>query len=106
MESMVQNAANPKQIKKAKARERHQRSDELADIRAVVNLPEGRRFIWRLLGRANVFGSIWEPSAKIHYNAGEQDFGHFIMSEIGDASEEALFLMMKENKQNEREQNV
>jgi len=86
----VGNAADRKQVGEAKRKEKDRRKQEREDLQALLALPEGRRFLWRLLTECKVFGSIWEGSAKIHYNAGQQDFGHFLLAEIGEADEDAL----------------
>jgi hypothetical protein len=36
--------------------------EEADDLRAVMDTPAGRRFIWRLLGRCGTFQSGWTPS--------------------------------------------
>lgn len=96
--SLVKNAASEKQVNKAKEKELTFRERELNDLRKLLEHPYGRRVMWRLLEKCRVFGSIWEPSAKIHYNSGQQDLGHFLMAEIVEADEKYLFEMMKENK--------
>lgn len=80
---------------------KRKRDKELGDIRALLKLPEGRRFFWRLLGHTRVNASIWDGSARIHYNSGRQDVGHFILAEICTAREEAYLQMMKENRGNQ-----
>lgn len=74
------------------------RERELDDLRWIMKTIQGRRFIYRLLEKSNVFASVWEPSARIHYNSGQQDFGHFIMSEIIESDQDKFLLMLKENK--------
>jgi len=96
--SLVKNAASEKQVKKAETRELSKREMELNDLRIVLGSVRGRRVFWRLLEHCKVFGTVWEPSAKIHYNSGQQDVGHFLMSEIVQADERYLFDMMRENK--------
>lgn len=93
----VKNAASEKQVNAAGKFEKHDRDVELEDIKELMRLPAGRRFVWRVLERCNTFGSIWHASAAIHYNSGQQDIGHFIMSEIAEAGEDLLFKMMAEN---------
>lgn len=95
---LVTDASDKKQIKNAEQREKILRDRELSDLAAVCSSVEGRRFVWRVLSRCKTFESVWENSARIHYNAGIQDLGHFLMSEIVETSEEILFQMMKENK--------
>lgn len=93
---LVKNAADPKQVKDAAKREESKRQQELNDICAILALTEGRRFLWRILGHCKAFESVWSPNAQIHYNAGIQDVGHFLMAEITEANAEAMLLMMKE----------
>lgn len=98
------NAAEPGKIKSAEQRERHRARRETEDLRFILSSPEGRRFVWRLLAHAGVFRSIWEPSAKIHYNSGLQDFGHFIQAEVTKVDLDASLLMQREAMQREREE--
>lgn len=95
---LVKNAADEGQVKEAEQKLTHGRKRELQDLRAVLSLQEGRRLIWRLLGHCKINGSIWHPSAQIHYNSGMQDVGHFILGEVVSAGEEFYFQMMTENK--------
>jgi hypothetical protein len=95
------NAGDKKQIKDARKKERRRRRQQLEDLQAVLKTDEGQRVLWRLLVKCGVYGSIWEPSAKIHYRAGQQDMGHFIQGEIAEAHQEALFEMMRKPKDEE-----
>jgi hypothetical protein len=94
----VKNAADEKQVKAAKDKELRGRELEMQDLLNVLSTVSGRRFVWRLLGHCRVFETIWHNSALIHYNAGQQDVGHWVMKEINDAAPESLLLMIKENK--------
>lgn len=96
--SLVKNAASEKQVKSAEKKEQLKEDQEIHDLKFVLETAQGRRVFWRLMEQCKVFSSVWEGSAKIHYNAGQQDVGHFIMSEIVRADEKYLFEMMKENK--------
>jgi hypothetical protein len=92
------NAADEQSLAESAKREKNQRSQELDDLQKILTMPEGRRVIWRFLEHTNAFASIWENSARIHYNAGRQDVGHFIIAEVEAAAQDALFVMMKEAK--------
>ena len=94
----VKNAANPQQVKAAAKKEETQRDRELNDLRHVLSSVQGRRFLWRMLGFCKVNGSVWESSARIHYNSGQQDVGHHMLAEIIAADEDAYLNMMKESK--------
>lgn len=75
------------------------RKAEIAELKDLLGLPGFRRFAHRLLARCKTQHSIWEPSAKIHYNAGMQDLGHWFSAEIEAADQEAVFIMWREEKQ-------
>lgn len=90
--------SNEAKLKEAKERDKDRRRQELNDLRTVLSSVSGRRLFWRLMEQCKTFETVWEPSARIHYNAGKQDIGHFVMSEIVEADENLLFKMMKEHK--------
>jgi hypothetical protein len=96
---LVQNVASRKQVESAKDKERRQGMRASNDLRAILATVEGRRFMWRLLGRCKTFSSIYEASARIHYNAGQQDIGHNLLIEIDEADPEAFFKMRNEAQQ-------
>lgn len=95
--SEVKNVADEKQVKKAKMSDEQRRRQELNDLASILQEPHGRRFIWRLLERCNVFESIQRQSAEIHYLSGQRDVGLFLMSEVTEADQIALFKMMLES---------
>ena len=89
-----------KAIERADRKEKDIRKQELNDIRTVLASSSGRRLLWRLMGRCKTFGSMFSADAiSMAYNSGQQDLGHFIMSEIVAADENLLLKMMRENKQ-------
>lgn len=100
----IRNLADADKVSSANARIKEKRRQELNDLRTVLGNESGRRLVWRLLEECKTFGSVWENSAKIHYNAGRQDLGHFIMAEIVEADENLLFKLMKENKKGEKDE--
>ena len=102
MKPMVTNAADPQQVRDAEKKLELKISQSQRDLQAVLRMPEGRRVFWRLLEEARVYGSIWENSARIHYNSGRQDFGHQIMADIMDAGEDFYFEMMSENRKDKQ----
>ena len=100
----VRNAADETQVAKAGKAEEEKRRQELNDIRTVLSTISGRRLLWRMMEQCKTFSSVMDNSAaKVTYNAGKQDLGHFIMAEIVEADENLLFKMMKEQKNGEKE---
>ena len=96
-DALVGNAADAKQVKSAGHKERLKDKEKKKDLQSILNTVEGRRFLWVQLSKCKVYESIWESSAKIHYNAGKQDLGHELMADIIDASPEAYLQMQKES---------
>lgn len=94
---LVTNAGDPRQVRRAGQAERLRRTDELNDLREVLSNVAGRRFIWRLMERCKTFESVWHPSALVHYQAGEQDVGHWLMAEINETSRKLFFQMIQEH---------
>ena len=94
---MVKNAASEKQVASANQKEKFKRSEEIQDMRFVMNTIQGRRFVWRLMGHCKSFQSIYEQSARIHYNSGKQDVGFYIMRETQDADPDLWLKMQQEN---------
>lgn len=92
----VRNASDPQQVKRAKETEAERRQRELAELSDVLSTLSGRRVLWRLLGKCGVFESIMETSARIYYNAGKQDLGHYLLGEIAQADPNAYPLMMQD----------
>lgn len=94
------------EVKKAKERQEAElraRQRELNDLRIVMSTREGRRFLWRLMGHCQVFGSVMDEGGRIQYNSGRQDVGHFVMDEALEANPTSFLAMMKEANQEAKE---
>ena len=96
-QSVVKNAGDEGQVEKGKKQERFTRKDELTDLYNILSTKSGRRFIWKLITQFGGLKSIWSNSAIIHYNAGQQDAAHFLMSECLFADRKLYLLMQEEN---------
>lgn len=70
--------------------------EEADDLRAVMDTPAGRRFIWRLLGRCGTFQSGWTPSAEIHLRAGMRQIGLQYFGEVHEHCFDAYQAMERE----------
>lgn len=90
------NAADPRHVAFAARKERRRDETLRHALQLVLSTPPGRFVLWGLLERAGVYRSVWDASAKIHYNAGRQDFGHELLDLITTADEEGYLLMERE----------
>ena len=80
----------------AKRERRHQR--DVNDLRKVLAIPEGRRYIWRLWGLTGVFRSSYTPkdANMTSFREGQRDVGLAMLQDINDASPTALAQMRSE----------
>ncbi len=80
------------------------RDEELDDIRAVMNMESGRRFVSKLLGRARIFESTYAGSTNdTMFAEGGRNLGLFILSEIDEACPERTIEMMRETYERNRD---
>lgn len=80
------------EAEKADAAER----SAILDLKKTLEHDYARRVLWGIIEDCNVFLSIWDPSGKIHYNAGRQDVGQNLLLKIGRADPHLLGQMMRE----------
>lgn len=98
-EALVKNAADESQVKGAERTEKRARDRELNDICSILDLPSGRRYIWKLLSRCGVYESSFDVSgSKMYFNEGQRNVGLTILADINEANPEVYVTMMKEAK--------
>lgn len=94
---MVTNAADAKQVRKARKTQRRTRAQELEDLREVLKGQAGRRVFWRVLKQCGTFESAMGMNdALTNYNAGRQDIGHFVLAEITAAQPDIVPQLMQQ----------
>lgn len=106
MTERVRNAGDRKQVQKARRLETAQRTTELADMRTLLRMPEGRRVFHRLVTKLRPLERLWEPSALLQYKAGMHDVGVMILNEIDEADPMAMILMMQEARARELQTSI
>lgn len=74
------------------------KEQQLIDLKVVMSSPEGRRFVWRMLGDAGVFRpSFVAGSADItFFNEGSRNFGLILLTEIMAELPESFLIMQRE----------
>lgn len=83
-----------KRSRKSEVRERAQARRDLAAVMATV---EGRRFVWRLISKANVFGDEYAADARDHArSSGYRAFGVDLLDEIQRAATADYVRMLNE----------
>lgn len=95
---MVQNAANPEEIKKRSKQDKLNDTQEKLDLEWILSTPQGRRFIWKFLTTAGIFQSSFTGNSTTFFNEGKRDIGLKLLAEVTEANPDAYTLMMKESK--------
>jgi len=95
MKPLVQNSADPDQVKKAKDKEKYNREDELHDLKQVLSTNEGKRFIWRYLEKCGVFTSSFTGNSETFFKEGGRNIGLQLLADVQEANIESLIEMMK-----------
>lgn len=98
----VRNAADRRQVETARRRERRLHRERLERYRVTLQTYDGRAVLWDLLERLGVYRSVWDPGARIHYNAGRQDAGHELMATVLEADEQGYARMAAEARERTR----
>lgn len=73
------------------------------DIKKVLSIPEGRRFIWEELKRTKVFApSYSNNSNQTAFNEGERSIGIAILADVMEARPDAFYQMFTEARSKEQ----
>lgn len=69
----------------------------IADVRAVMSTVEGRRFIWSILSRGQVFAECFTGNSKTFYLLGRREFVLGIYNDVLRADQTLYWQMQAEN---------
>lgn len=87
-------AAKKKEIEE---RSRKRRDREISDLKKVLSAPEGRRFLWRVMGEAGIFRTSATGQTNTTFvNEGRRQIGLMILADIMEAKAEAFTQMQRE----------
>ena len=85
------------QNKKITAEQNHARNKEIDDLRKILKTPEGRRYIWRRLGKTGVFRNSFNlNSNQTAFTEGQRNVGLDMLREINEADVTAFAKMQNE----------
>lgn len=77
--------------------QRKQRERDFGDVRRVLSLPEGRRFIWKQLAEAGIFhASFTANSNQTAFQEGRRDRGLALLQLVNAADPDAFAQMQRE----------
>ncbi len=92
------NIADETQVKEQTRRGRFLREQQLADTKAILDLPAGRRFLWRYLEATGIFRLSYTGDNATFFNEGRREIGLKLLEDISEANPEAYLQMMQEAK--------
>jgi hypothetical protein len=70
---------------------------EIDDVRKILKTPEGRRYLWRMLGECGIFFNSFTPNSnQTAFNEGGRNIGLIILSDINEADPSAFAKMQNE----------
>lgn len=92
-------ASDPRQVDKRRKKLEDQAEQESAELRALLQLPEFRRYLWRHLSQCGIFRSSLNPSGSmVYFNEGLRSCGLAMWAEVVAADESAILLLLREGK--------
>lgn len=103
---MARNTADENQIKRDTEKARFTREREVNDLRKILAIPEGRRFIWRYIGISGVFKLSFTGNSETFFNEGQRNVGLKLIADVMEANPESYLQMTKEAEEEEKKTNV
>jgi hypothetical protein len=101
MPAMTMNAADPKQVERARIKEAFNDRQFAVDLRTLLDQPAGRRILWWLLEIAGIYRRSFTGNSETFFNEGKRDIGLTLLAKISEVKPEAIILMMQESKKRE-----
>lgn len=94
------NAADEKEINKARRRAEQIRNRELKDIEVLLAQPEGRRFIARMLTLARMFHESFTGNSTTFYYEGKRSIGVALAKDVAQVDRAAFAELLHDEAQN------
>lgn len=78
----TKNANDPADVRRAKRAEDLAAEQDAKDLEQLLATPAFRRFAWRLVVVSKLEADVWDPSSRIHFNAGTQAVGIWFRDQV------------------------
>jgi len=96
-----QDVGDVKQVRKRRTKAKIRRDNELEDIRVILNTPQGRRFLWRVISECGIFQTSSHASPHgMAIKSGGKDKGLWLLSEINEADKNGYLKLIQEDLRN------
>lgn len=98
MKQHVRNAANESEVRSAEQRDKLAQEQADNDLRAILNSPQGRRFIWRLMEKTGLHKTSFTGSSQTFFLEGQRNIGLLLLSDVMRVDPDSYTAMFKESK--------
>ncbi len=91
---------DPRQQRRRKKKHQLQSAREKEDIGAMLNSPQGRRVLWRIMEQSKLLApDMFTGNSTTFYNLGKRDLGLWLYNEIMGSEPKAFLTMMNDQLQ-------
>lgn len=98
-DSVPYDASDERAVRAARSRARREDEERLEMVKAVMSMPQGRKWVWGILAHCAVLQTPFATNALVMaFTAGKQDVGHFIIRDIMEVAPEMYLKMAAEAK--------
>ena len=91
---MSHNASDPKQVKEREDAARNKRQTEINDVKAIMSMPQGVRFIRRLMDKGFIFRTTFTGNSEGMYREGWRAFALMVLEDVRVATPEKITELM------------
>ena len=96
----MEDLINKERSESKEEKQRRRRERDLNDIKKVMSIPEGRRFVWRVMSETRAFHDPYVPGDTGYgttRNVGRSSLGLWLLGELVKAEPEAFIKMQNEH---------
>ena len=80
------NAADEDQVRDSEQNAKNERDQEIEDLRDIMAMPQGMRFLRRLMEIGHVFSTSFTGNSKTYFNEGMRNMALMVFNDICEAS--------------------
>jgi hypothetical protein len=91
-------------VLEAKTRHRNATRQRVEDLKSVMSLPHGRRFVWSILETTGLFRTSFTGNAATYFNEGMRNVGLKVVGDLSEHCPELYLLMQQEQLKGERDE--
>jgi len=97
VKALTKNASDVEQVKSAGKKQADVFRQEKADVKDILSLKAGRRFIWKYLNKCSIYQtSVSADPYMVYFNEGMRNIGLQLMDDINSCDPELYMQMLRE----------